>query len=119
MKPPEIFKLIVRAFGVYALYQASSVLPDFLIAMSNSDRVSGQAFLKLAGLFGVALWFLFGAPPVQRFAYPEADAVLPAASEAVEKVDPTEAGPPCVSCGKRIPEGAKTCPSCGWTQPFC
>jgi len=72
MKPADIFKLIVRVFGVYFLYEATSVLPDFLIAISSSSGVGGQAFLKLAGLVAAAVWFLFGAPPIQRFAYPEA-----------------------------------------------
>ena len=117
MKSADIFKLIVRAFGVYLLYQATSILPDFLIAMSNSDRFSGQAFLKLAGLFGAAVWFLFGAPPIQRCAYPEAEATSRTQKEGVEKVETPEIGPPCVSCGKHTPEGSKICPACGWTQP--
>jgi hypothetical protein len=114
MKPVEIFKLIVRAFGVYLLYQGTSVIPDVLIAMSDSDRYSGQAFLRLVGLFGAAMWFLFGAPPIQQFAYPESPSNSPTKSEDVETPN---VGPPCVACGKPTPDGSTICPACGWTQP--
>jgi len=112
MKHADIFKLIVKAFGVFLLYQAVSLFTDYLTAVGDSERISGPAFIKITGLVAAAVWFLFGAPPIQRWAYPEAKT-----SSVPKSVEVEEVGMPCVSCGKRIPEGSKTCPACGWTQP--
>ena len=115
MKPTDIFKLLVRAVGVYLLYQVVVLLPDFLIALSGSERLPGQVFVRLAGLVGAAVWFLFGAPPILRLAYPEPKTDLPA--KKIETIERAETGPACVRCGKPTAEDSKTCPSCGWTQP--
>jgi hypothetical protein len=112
MKHADIFKLIVKAFGVFLLYQAVSLFTDYLAVVGASERISGPEFIKIAGLVAAAVWFLFGAPPIQRWAYPETKMSSVPKSEAVEEV-----GMPCISCGKRIPEGSKICPACGWTQP--
>jgi len=73
-------------------------------------------------LIAAAVWFLFGAPPIQHFAYPETKAGSAAESKAAEKVEgkvveEVEGGSPCVRCGKRIPAHSKICPFCGWNQP--
>jgi hypothetical protein len=118
MKHADIFKLIVKAFGVYLLYQAVSLVTDYLTAIGGSDRVSTPTFIKIAGLVAASVWFLFGAPPIQRLAYPEAKPESPARKiEKSEDVETPETGPPCVSCGKRTPQGSQICPACGWTQP--
>jgi hypothetical protein len=115
MKPIDIFKLLVRAVGVYLLYQVVVSLPDFLIALSDSERFPGQVFVKLAGLVGATVWFLFGAPPILKLAYPEPNTDSP--TRKIETVEKIETGPPCIRCGKPTSEASKICPSCGWTQP--
>ena len=112
MKHADIFKLIVKAFGVFLLYQAVSLFTDYLTAVGATERIGAPAFIKIAGLVAASVWFLFGAPPIQRWAYPEAKTSSAPASEPVEEV-----GTPCVRCGKNMPDDSKTCPSCGWTQP--
>lgn len=39
------------------------------------------------------------------------------APEKIAVVEELEGGTPCVCCEKRIAEGLKYCPFCGWTQP--
>jgi hypothetical protein len=118
MKHADIFKLIVKAFGVFLLYQAVSLFTDILTAIGGSERASTPACIKIAGLVAASAWFLFGAPPIQSWAYPEARPE-PAAkkTEKIEELETPETGPPCVSCGKPTPQGSQICPACGWTQP--
>jgi hypothetical protein len=117
MKPADIFKLIVKAFGVFLLYQAVSLFTDYLTAVGATEGISWPAFIKIASLVGAAVWFLFGAPPIQRWAYPEAKPSAPVERKKVEAIEEVEGGKPCVSCGKRISHDSKICPFCGWTQP--
>ena len=112
MKHADIFKLIVKAFGVFFLYQAVSLFTDYLTVVGASERIGSPAFIKIVGLVAASVWFLFGAPPIQRWAYPEAKMGSMPESEAAEEV-----GTPCVRCEKKIPNDSKTCPLCGWTQP--
>ena len=112
MNYAHIFRLLVRAFGVFALYQAITMLSELLVAAVASDHIMGVVFVKFIILTAAAVWFLFGAPPIEHWAYPG----LKAKSKPEVKVG--DLGPHCVSCSKHIPEGAKICPECGYTQPI-
>jgi hypothetical protein len=125
MNAPVIFGLLVRGVGVFLLYQAVHSLVGliniFLISMPNLQgmgmgRSGVSAFLNVVLLAGAAAWFLFGAPPIQQWAYPEKDSAN-AGLISPGKPQIVCDGPPCVACGKSIPQDAKTCPHCGWTQP--
>lgn len=116
MKPATIFDLIIKSFGVYLLCQAISALGGYfaMIGMEmGGSRISRPGLIHVLVLAGAAVWFLYGAHPIQNWAYPkssdEADTSPP--------VTPKPQGPFCVSCGKPIPVGSKNCPTCGWTQP--
>jgi hypothetical protein len=118
MKPADIadiFGLVVRAVGVFLLYQAVSSFIEYLTTIAALQSFGsfrgfdGAACFKIAGLVAAAVWFLFGAPPVQRLAYPEAK------KTSAESIETT--GTPCVSCSKPIPVSSQLCPLCGWTQP--
>jgi hypothetical protein len=117
MKPADIFKLIVKILGAFLLYQAVSLVPDFLITVAKSPGVGVTVLIKLVGLAAAAVWFLLGAPPIQRFAYPETEAKPDSSTTKVQKAVPPANGPACVSCGKPTPVGSEICPSCGWAQP--
>ena len=121
MKPPAIFGMVVRLFGVYLLYQAITALsayftmagismPGLQMSMQNGYR---PALVNVLVHAVAAIWFLYGAPPIQDWAYPD--------STRGKDLDSTETpnttGPFCVSCGKSVPAGSKTCAVCGWTQP--
>jgi len=126
MKAPVIFGLLVRGAGVFLLYQAVHSLVGLinmlLISMPNLQGMTGMGrpavstFLNIVLLAGAAAWFLFGAPPIQQWAYPEKD--TPSAGPIPPDKPPVAYdGPPCVACGKAILRDAKFCPHCGWTQP--
>lgn len=69
---------------------------------------------------GVPLWLIVG--PMTLIALPVSaiTVFLLPNRKIVPKIEmaSNETGPPCVNCGKRIPEGSKLCPACGWTQPI-
>jgi hypothetical protein len=122
MKLADIFKLIVRVFGVFFLYQAVNLISASLALIGSSEPMNKPVFFEIIGLIAVAAWFLFGAPPIQHFAYPETRAKSTAEGKAAEKVESkvveeVENGSPCVRCNKRISADSKICPFCGWTQP--
>jgi hypothetical protein len=125
MKAPVIFGLVVRSMGVFLLYQAVHALVGvltMLIATPNFQGMPGlgqpsaSAFVNILLLACAAIWFLFGAQPIQQWAYPEEDSAKARDTAPVQPTIPCD-GPPCVSCGQAIPRGAKMCPHCGWTQP--
>ena len=125
MKAPVIFGLAVRSVGVFLLYQTVHALVNLLTmlmsvpnfqGMPGLGRPSASAFIHVLLLAGAAAWFLFGARPVQQWAYPEEDSVGAGGSKSGQPAIPCD-GPPCVTCGQAIPRDAKTCPHCGWTQP--
>lgn len=126
MKAPVIFGLLVRGVGVFLLYQAVHSLVGLintilistphLQGMTGMGRPAVSIFVNVVLLACAAAWFLFGAPPIQQWAYPEKDSVN---GDLIPPGKPPRVcdGLPCVACGKAIPQGAKTCPHCGWTQP--
>jgi hypothetical protein len=125
MKAPEIFGLIVRTVGVFLVYQTILVVIG-VISVGNThfaggSNLGGMTLLRVVAMAGAAVWFLFGAPPLQKVAYPETPASNPSPSNgekpATPPAKPQYDGPPCVSCGQRMPANSKTCPHCGWTQP--
>jgi|GEM_PF-4779247 len=123
MKPKIIFNLLVKAFGVYFLYQAIHSFSSYLVVLGSPISM-GQAtlpvFLDMIVLGVAAVWFLFGAPPIQQWAYPDAEDssdLSDSTSSISKQTIPTASGPPCVSCGKPVPSGSKACSACGWTQP--
>ena len=127
MKTSEIFGLLVRAVGVVFVYQTVHALIGVLTIFNTQlprgmdFNLPGSTLFHVVGLAGAAVWFLFGAPPLQKLAYP--DSTIPGVpSSGREQTMPSPPkveydGPPCVSCGQRIPAKASLCPHCGWTQP--
>jgi hypothetical protein len=76
MKPKDIFGLIVRLIGLIFLYESAEKFPLALSAMFPGFKtISGIGFLSALFMVGwplaVAYWFLRGAPPVSRLAYPD------------------------------------------------
>ena len=136
MKPPVIFALVVRGFGVFLLYQsihAASLFATLSAARTFDNSAQfmrgavGQAFAQTVNgtaaafasvvvLFLGALWFLFGAPPIQQWAYPNSDGMSSAANASAAQL--AKDGPLCVSCERPMTVGAKVCPHCGWQQPY-
>ncbi|MDE3100380.1 MAG: hypothetical protein KGJ88_12990 [Verrucomicrobiota bacterium] len=113
MKPSDIFNIIVRAFGVFLIYEIIQTLAGFASIVGAAAPFSTPpVILRIVVLAAGAVWFLFGAPPIQQWAFPERRPSAKAESKAIE-----ETGRHCVSCEKPIPESARICPSCGYTQP--
>src|ERR1041385_8729831 len=118
MKPPAIFALIVRGLGAYMLFQAIHTFAGAIAVMSLdgphmpgfTNRMSGGSFITVGVLALGAVWFLYGAPPIQTWAYPIATDLK---GEASPKPQPTFTGPQlaCVSCETAIPVGTVICPS--------
>ena len=78
MKMSQIFKLAVRGLGLVFLYQgvhALAALLPLLTAPTGRGIMSVKPtwgnYLVIGLLFVVAVWCFFGAPPIQRWAYPE------------------------------------------------
>jgi len=73
--------------------------------------------LALFGLASAIFWMVVGWRAMrahERIAdASEQTAGIPRKTKAVEE----EPEPHCVSCGKHIPDDAKLCPLCGYTQP--
>ena len=72
MKPKDIFNLAIRVLGLVFLYHGLSGLPT-LIPMLFSGAVIPFAVggLMVAWQLLLGYWFLRGAPPIMRIAYPE------------------------------------------------
>jgi hypothetical protein len=123
MKAPEIFGLIVRTVGVFLVYQTVLVVVG-VVSLATTQFPGGSSFgggslLRVVAMAGAAVWFLFGAPPLQKVAYPETPDTSSSGREkpVTLSAKPQYDGPPCVSCGQRMPANSKTCPHCGWAQP--
>ncbi len=79
MKASYIFKLAVRMLGLIFLYQAVHTLAAVIPLLTTPTGRNIMAVVKhtwgnylvIMLLAGVAVWCLFGAPPIQRWAYPE------------------------------------------------
>jgi hypothetical protein len=76
MKPKDIFGLIVRLVGLAFLYKSAENVPLALTYLFPGYRsFSGVGILSALFLVGwplaVAYWFLRGAQPVSRLAYPD------------------------------------------------
>ncbi len=77
MKPVDIFRLAVRGLGLLFLYQMVQAL---VTALSMLSVWSGMGHVVVRPAWGkvillglAAVWCLFGAPPIQRWAYPAKD----------------------------------------------
>ncbi len=78
MKPSDLFKLAVRVLGLLFLYQAVLTFCN-LLPLLTAPAVRGMAavkptwgnYLAILLLISAAAWCFFGAPPIQRLAYPE------------------------------------------------
>jgi hypothetical protein len=115
MKPATLFDLIVKSFGVYLLVQAISVLSGYSTAVAvdfEGRHISHIGLLRVIILAAAAVWFLYGAHPIQDWAYPKL-----APDENGQSTTAKSQGSFCVSCGKPISTDAKSCSSCGWAQP--
>ncbi len=123
MKAPAVFALFVRAVGVFLVYQTVHAIIGLVnmagVQFPHASRVtiSLATLLNIILLAVAAFWFLKGAPPLQDIAYPNRadEAGTKGGERSIQKS--VYDGPPCVSCGERIPTGATKCPHCGWTQP--
>jgi hypothetical protein len=127
MKPHTIFALVVRLFGVYLVYKTVIALsalftmsgvemPGFRLSVEHDfsrGTFSRVAIINVLVLGAAAIWFLYGAQPIQDWAYPGS-----ANDKNFKSSEPSKpTGPFCTACGKAIPIGATHCPACGWTQP--
>jgi hypothetical protein len=61
---------------------------------------------------GTVHWGIIGLLIQAAWRWLQARRIAPSENDTVE-----ETGPACVRCGKRMPDGSKICPLCGWTQP--
>jgi hypothetical protein len=122
MKPQTIFALAIRLTGLFLLYKAIVSLSAFLMMsgvstpgfqISVQHGFSRPAVINIIVLAAAAVWFLYGAHPIQDWAYPDARNENSFKSSET----PKSTGPFCTACGKSIPAGATNCPACGWTQP--
>lgn len=79
MKAPELFALAVRLVALVFLYRAANDLVGFAgflcdtaLGLSPSRTAAGGLFRFFANLVA-AIWFVFGADPFGRLAYPRSE----------------------------------------------
>jgi len=79
MKTRDLFGLAVRLLGLLFFYKGLEALPmtirhslDALLRLPASFNDGSIIAWPFMGLwpFAVAVWFLYGAPPLMRIAYP-------------------------------------------------
>jgi hypothetical protein len=75
MKLKEIFGFLIRLLGLLFLYRAADMVPmSWRLFWTLFDRFNFRILMEC--LFSVtwplvvAVWMLFGAPPIMRWAYP-------------------------------------------------
>jgi hypothetical protein len=78
MKAPEIFGIVVRSVGLVFAYQTIQSIIGFVnvagsIAKGSRLFIPYATVLNLILLAAAAVWFLRGAPPLQKLAYPRRD----------------------------------------------
>jgi hypothetical protein len=123
MKPRDVFKIIVATVGLVLICMGVvSLISAVVAAMSSMSSPLGSVFGRLAAVAAmemiVGVLIMKGYPPFVDIAFPLASSSPDSAPvEKRTQAAAVENGPPCVSCGKPMPEGSKMCPSCGWTQP--
>ncbi len=120
MKPEALFNLAVRVLGLVFLYQAVHALSAYLSALGAPgfpNVITRPALISVVCYAVAAIWCLYGAPPIQEWAFPESRRTSNEPPPPRPPVAPEYKGPACVACGKPMPPGATTCPACGWTQP--
>ena len=119
MNQREVFQVVVRAVGLIVLLLGLSTLVDEIMFSIKAGPVQAEygALYGVRAVFRIVagIYLLRGAPALLELAFARLKS-RPSGNAA--DVAPVEYdGPPCVSCGKRIPMGSTECPSCGWTQP--
>ena len=116
MKPRDIFRIIVATVGLVMVCIGVVSLISAVVTTMSSSSSYGRGFGMLAGIavleMIVGVLIMKGYPPFVDIAFP-----LTSSPSEEESDTAAETGPPCVSCGKHMPEASKTCPFCGWTQP--
>ena len=93
MRAKEIFGLVVRLTGLWFFYQALSGVPTVIEAIFPVfphfyTRNIIPSLLLVGWPLALGYWFLRGAPPVIRLAYPKESETNNAAS--IPQTDPAE-----------------------------
>jgi len=75
MKLKDIFGFLIRLLGLVFLYRTADVVPmAWRLFWTLFDhfyfRVLLECVFSVAWPLAVAIWLLFGAPPIMRWAYP-------------------------------------------------
>jgi hypothetical protein len=122
MKPRDIFKVIVATVGLVLICMGVvSLMSAVVAAMSSMSSPHGSVFGWLAAVavmeMIVGVLIMKGYPPFVDIAFPLASSTSESKPVEKESCVAVLTGPPCVSCGKPVPQDSTACPSCGWTQP--
>lgn len=74
MRPPDVFGIVVRVFGLtLTLYSLWSLATNIAISLSLESVDAGTVWFVVTAIVGVALgiYFLRGASRLLRFSYPQ------------------------------------------------